>query len=67
VNNTGVAKLLLDAGVNTEVKDIHGKTPLDYLKDDHNPELRALLEKTKGGSRKSRKSKKNKKRKTRRS
>ena len=64
VNNTGVTKLLLDAGANTEVKDTKGKTPLDYA---YNPELRALLEKTKGGSRKSRKSKKNKKRKTRRS
>jgi cytohesin len=65
--NTDIAKLLLDAGANTEAKDIQGKTLLDYLKDGHNPELRALLEKTKGGSRKSRKSKKNKKRKTRRS
>ena len=67
VNHIDIVKLLLDAGANTEVKDIQGKTPLDYLKDGHNPELRALLEKTKGGSRKSRKSKKNKKRKTRRS
>jgi len=67
LNNIDIAKLLLDAGANTEAKDIQGKTLLDYLKDGHNPELRALLEKTKGGSRKSRKSKKNKKRKTRRS